>query len=402
MPIHYLQRTDYNMATNEALKARISTLLEAYDAQGIHRTGTDVDTVSAEWMAEEIKKLGLWPELVGFPFERLDIKTASLTLGETNIEGVPQYDGGVTGAEGITGKIGPLLTTASIGLVKVPPHENHPDAKKLIDARRNHRHDAFIAVTDEESVAPGIALMNSEDYLQPYGPPVLQVSSEHWQHLSAVASDGETVKLVIDVERTPTTAYNVQTRIAGWNNSASPLVVMTPRSGWWQCTSERGGGLAVWFEMMRTLAESGPRRPVIFTANTGHELSHIGLQVFLENNPKLIQSAHLWVHLGANFAAVKVPEMNALRFQASDENMQKQALDALAEQGIVPESVKPIPDRPSGEARNIFDGGGRYISLLGSNGLFHHPDDRWPHALDLDRTSAITQACNQLSLQLVS
>lgn len=32
------------------------------------------------------------------------------------------------------------------------------------------------------------------------------------------------------------------------------------------------------------------------------------------------------------------------------------------------------------------------ISLLGNNRLFHHPEDRWPEAVDLDRTLALNQA----------
>ncbi|MDE0350637.1 MAG: hypothetical protein OXM56_13135 [Gammaproteobacteria bacterium] len=30
------------------------------------------------------------------------------------------------------------------------------------------------------------------------------------------------------------------------------------------------------------------------------------------------------------------------------------------------------------EARDIHDPGGRYVSYLGTNPWFHHPDDRWP------------------------
>ena len=44
-----------------------------------------------------------------------------------------------------------------------------------------------------------------------------------------------------------------------------------------------------------------------------------------------------------------------------------------------------VGNRPLGEARNIYDGGGQYISLLGGNPLFHHPDDRWPDAIDMPK-----------------
>ena len=40
--------------------------------------------------------------------------------------------------------------------------------------------------------------------------------------------------------------------------------------------------------------------------------------------------------------------------------------------------------RPVGEARNVFDSGGRYASVLGPGPWFHHEDDRWTHAVDRD------------------
>ena len=48
---------------------------------------------------------------------------------------------------------------------------------------------------------------------------------------------------------------------------------MTPRSGWYSCASERGGGIACWLELMRTLNGRAPR-DVLFVASSGHELGH--------------------------------------------------------------------------------------------------------------------------------
>ena len=45
----------------------------------------------------------------------------------------------------------------------------------------------------------------------------------------------------------------------------------------------------------------------------------------------------------------------------------------------------PVSSRPLGEARDIYDGGGQFISLLGSNPLFHHPEDRWPHSVEMSK-----------------
>ena len=105
------------------------------------------------------------------------------------------------------------------------------------------------------------------------------------------------------VELEASSAINVQVTIKGKQPELSPLAIMTPRSAWWTCTSERGGGITVWLECIRQFAASPPARDVIFTANSGHELSHLGLDHFLRNHESLIKDAHAWLHLGANFGA---------------------------------------------------------------------------------------------------
>ena len=44
--------------------------------------------------------------------------------------------------------------------------------------------------------------------------------------------------------------------------------------------------------------------------------------------------------------------------------------------------------------------GGRYASQMGSNPLFHHPDDRWPDAMNIDKTRRTTKAMVRLVADL--
>ena len=91
--------------------------------------------------------------------------------------------------------------------------------------------------------------------------------------------------------------------VAGRDGTLDPVVVITPRSGWWRCAAERGGGLACWLEAIRAMAEARPARRVQFLASSGHELGHLGLDEFLLANPRLVGTAYAWVHLGANIGA---------------------------------------------------------------------------------------------------
>jgi len=189
----------------------------------------------------------------------------------------------------------------------------------------------------------------------------------------------------------------VQARIAGSDTGLAPLVIMTPRSGWWTCASERGGGIAAFLEMMRAIRERGAARDVLFTANTGHELGHTGLDHYLSANPALIRSARLWIHLGANFAAKYGA---GVRLQYSDEQARTLALAHARAQSVAPAVETPTTQRPWGEARNIYDGGGRFVSILGGNGLFHHPADVWPDAVDIDVTTSWVRALASMATEL--
>ncbi len=150
---------------------------------------------------------------------------------------------------------------------------------------------------------------------------------------------------------------------------------------------------------MRAINTQGPRRDVWFVATTGHELGHLGLEFFLHEHRGLLTGARAWIHLGANFAAAVSP---SVQFQASDPELETLGLEAMKNAGVPPDLRTPIESRPRGEAGNIFDGGGRYVSLLGANGLFHHPDDRWPEAVDLDKTVRLIHAFTELGILLAN
>lgn len=205
--------------------------------------------------------------------------------------------------------------------------------------------------------------------------------------------------VVIDAQRTTSTALNVTAQIEGRKPELSPVVVMTPRSGWWNCASERGGGLVLFLEIMRAVREAHTARTVIFTANSGHELGHLGLDRFIEDAPHLVKDAACWVHLGANFAAAVGPQV---RLQATNDGLLERVRTAMREQDVTADVETPVGQRPRGEARNIFDGGGRYVSLLGGNGLFHHRNDRWPAAVDVRKTEKLAAAFCNLTIAMAN
>jgi hypothetical protein len=350
------------------VQQRIGELIRVYEEQGHHRTGTDVDRISANWLADAVRQIGAEPVLEEFPLSRVDPVDASLAVDGRRIEGLPLFDGGFTAAAGIEGALGGL--NAPIGFFEVVA-PNTQEAGALGEARRQNRHRAIIVITC--GARPGFCPSNADSFLRPFGPPVLQVASEEAPFIAVSARRGAQAVLTAHVKRVQTEALNVVAVVPGTDKSLAPLVVMTPRSGWWWCASERGGGLACWLEIMRAMQAAKPARDVLFVASSGHELGHLGLDAFMARRPGLVPAAKAWIHLGANIGAAQGPGNH---LQASDDEMESMLAEAMTKTGLAIDGRLARGAVPRGEAENVHRGGGRYISIIGSNALFHNTGDR--------------------------
>jgi hypothetical protein len=376
------------------VQRRIGQVIHGYEEQGFHRTGTAVDQISGDWLANAVREIGLAPMREEFSLSRVDPVSASLVVNDRKVEGLPFFDGGFTTSAGIRGRLGNLGSEESIGLTEIPPNASATGA--LGDARRQNRHQAIVVIT--RGARPGFCPSNAESFLRPFGPPVLQVSSEDAPFLVDCTRQQAEAVLTAQVERTQSHAFNVVAAVSGTNKSMAPLVVMTPRSGWWWCASERGGGLACWLEIMRTIGDGKPVRDVLFVASSGHEIGHRGIDSFIERRPGLVSAAKAWIHLGANIGAAQGPGNH---LQASDDEMESMMAEAMVKVGLRIDQRVPRGTVPRGEAENVHRGGGRYISIIGNNDLFHNTSDRGPEAIDLNAierfASAFAMVTNSLA-----
>ena len=151
------------------MQQRIGTVIHAYEEQGFHRTGTDVDRISGDWLADKVRQIGLPPAREEFPLSRVDPVGASLAVNDRTIEGLPLFDGTFTSSAGIVGSLGSLNSEASIGFAEIPPNAAGADA--LGEARRQNRHPAIAVVT--RGSRAGFCPSNADSFLRPFGPPVL-------------------------------------------------------------------------------------------------------------------------------------------------------------------------------------------------------------------------------------
>jgi hypothetical protein len=135
---------------------------------------------------------------------------------------------------------------------------------------------------------------------------------------------------------------------------------------------------------------------VVLVATSGHEIGHLGADAFEAANPGIMRGAHAWLHLGANIGAV------GSRFvcQGSRQDWIDALGDTLARRNVRIDRVVPPGTMPVGEARNIFEAGGQYVSLLASAGpAFHHPDDDL-RQVDAARIASVADAVGDVAVRM--
>ncbi len=367
-----------------------SGIVQAYDAQGHHRTGQLADLESAKWLAREASALGASVVVEEFSIDRVEPATCHLEVDGRRIPGVPMFDAAFTGPDGVTGRLG-TEPGAEISLATLGPLSIYGPAYKPY--RRAPGSRALVTVT--KGGKDGLALFNAEHFLEPYGVPDLLVASGHGPALSEAAARGATVRVVADVRRVPSPVRNVVATVAGRDPSARSIVVMTPRSGWRHCASERGGGLACWLAVLAALRDAPPAATVMLVASSGHELGHIGLDDFMTKRPQLVSGA-TWFHFGANIGATG----SKLNLQSPNEDLRTLGTRELQAAGRPADSLSPPTQVPFGESRAIHRAGGRYLTFIGSNDLFHLAEDRWPYAVDPEAIARYATAAGRITLAM--
>jgi hypothetical protein len=172
---------------------------------------------------------------------------------------------------------------------------------------------------------------------------------------------------------------------------------------------------------MRVLHMRRPARDVVFVASSGHELGHLGIDEFVTRRPGIVAQSAGWIHLGANIGAAMLPATSSLlsednpqlrhatpvmgsgnTIQASDD-----AFEAVLSRAMVAENLgitrrNPRGTVPGGEAETVHRGGGRYLSVIGSNALFHNAADHGATAVNPGVIARFTKAFTAVAEALLA
>jgi hypothetical protein len=386
--------------SRDPLEQRIASVMQAYDAQGNHRTGTEIDNASAEWLARQARQSGAEASVEPFPFNRIDPQLCYLRIGGRRIDSVPVFDAAFTGPEGVHGTLGPLGSDAEIGLTESEPAKlNEPEIEQrdqVLKARRS-QHKAVVVLT-RGGIRPGLYLLNAADFRKPFGPPMLQVSSSESEWLQELAAARAEATLVAHVKQTAARAFNVTAKIAGSAPALPPLVFMAPRSAWWQCVTEQGSRLACWLEVIRALAAGKPARNCFFIALSGHELGLLGMDPYIKRRPDIIRRARAWIFFGSGIGAPRQPNL----IHASDGALEQWIVAALEKEGLTVNAKARQDSRARSEVGVVQQGGGRFVTLACDSDVYHNVADRWPEAVDIALLARYVRAFVNGALQLSS
>lgn len=366
--------------------------VSAFDASGVHRASTPGDYASGEWLSAQAREAGAEVSRMPVNLPRTVVEEAYLEFAGTRLDGLPMFDS--PPAAHIEGRFGPCGADCDIGYLELAPNAASIKGMSFETVRRESKHAAIVVATRVagESLAP----INAQYFHAPFGPPVLQVAGMHHEALAELAQSKGRVALVSRHRRDAAESFNVVAQVSAASHQGK-LVVLTPRTGWWESTAERGGGLVAWLAALHAAtglrAQQQLQREVHAFATCGHELGHVGLHHLLEEEARLLQASVQWLHLGANLGCASNA---ALTLRASEPADAEHMRTLLSTEGYPAESIRIDPiSTASGEARDVMEHGGKVLSMIGSNAHFHAASDRWPANVNVARVAAISRAVSR-------
>ena len=369
--------------------------IRAYEEMGDHRTGREADNSTTLWMMEELREVGVEADWQTWRFPRVEIHDASIRFGGWDIPAVPTYDCAFTDHRGVTGVLrrdnGPGIVVWKFG-----PDDQERMAAGIyssFELARQDGADGIILVMGDPDGYP--VVRNAERPLDPIDLPVLQVAPIDAEPiLDAIGSEAT---MIVDGGRVDAPAHNVVATIPGTDPGAAPVVLMTPKSGWYTCAAERGGGIVIWMEVAGRIAANPGRRTLNLVASSGHELHHLGFDHYIRELGDAAHEVHAWMHLGASIGS----RNGNPSYAASDEELFGVATDALNEQGLERRAF-PVGNAGFGEARNIGEINGRFVSFLGGHPYFHSPLDTYDRCVDPESLAKHTDAVERIVRAMIA
>ena len=393
--------------------------LARYISFGNKQSGGPGDEACGQWLEQELSAEGYRVERQRFSVPWFTSTDASLSAGAASADVWPEPIVRTTGPGGLTG---PLVRVdgagnsdrplaGAIALVDLPfarwSSMFWPQVKAPVDAAFAHGAAACVIVTNGPT---GKVIALNTDGRRPLhdGPMALLAPDQAAPFFAAAAANAE-ARLTIAGEGGRRPAFNLVGRID--RGRGRWVVVSTPRSGWFTCAGERGGGIAAWLHLARWARRALPDHDLAFVCNSGHEYQYLGAEELIAKLAPPPQATSFWLHLGANFAARDwhdtvgeprpLPGTDSQRFLVTTPGLLPIARKLFA--GLAGLAAPySSDDMSAGELSNILAAG--YGSVAGIFGVhrFHHVAEDDARCVSAAAVTETIMAFRQLLQRAVS
>ena len=380
--------------------------LRRYFAFGGKQAGGEGDKGCGDWLEAELRRLDFAVARQAIAVPWFEPRRCTLSCG---VESAPVWAQPIvvpTPDEGISGPIvrvdaaghAAALLAGAIALVDLPSGRwstvLSAEIRRPIEAAFAGGARAAVAVTNGPTGK--LIALNADGRRPLFAGPVALLAPEAAGPFLTAAARGAHATLHLTGRGGRRPAFNLIGRLD--RGRGRWLVVSTPRSGWFGCAGERGGGIAAWLHLARWASVSVMDFDLAFIANSGHEYSNLGAEEMLREAAPRPAETVFWLHLGANLAARDwhdsvgrlrpLPGTDSQRYLVVSPPLLSAARQVFA--GLAGLEAPYGSDVLSaGELTNIIAAG--YPSLAGVFGLhrFHHvaeDDERCVSAEAVART----------------
>jgi len=285
--------------------------LRCYIDFGNKQSGGPGDEACGAWLEDALARAGFATERQYFSAPWFEADRAELAAGEARARLWPQPIVQTTPAGGITA---PVVRVDAQGLAARPldgaialvdlAHARWssmfwPGVAGPVEAAFEGGAAACVIVTNGPSGK--IIALNTDGREPLYPRPMALLAPEDAAPFLAAAMEGREATLTLTGQGGRRQTFNLVGRLD--RGRGRWLVVSTPRSGWFTCAGERGGGIAAWLHMARWASRAAPDYDLAFVCNSGHEYQYLGAEELLHNVAPSPRETAFWLHLGANLAA---------------------------------------------------------------------------------------------------
>lgn len=393
--------------------ASVAGDLQHYVGFGGKQAGGEGDNACGAWLEAELREAGFAVErqIVSVPWFAPDI--CELACAGARAAVWPQPVVVPTAPEGISAPLvrvdaeghAAAALTGALALVDLPSGRWSSalasQIRRPVEAAFAAGAHAAILITNGPT---GQAIALNADGRAPLFPkPVALLAPRDARPFLAAAARGEQATLRLTGRGGRRPAFNLIGRID--RGLGRWLTVSTPRSGWFTCAGERGGGVATWLGLARWAGAAAPGCDLAFICNSGHEYEYLGAEEMLRSVAPRPGETLFWLHLGANLASrdwheavggtAPLPGPDSQRYLAVSPVLLDAARREFA--GLAgleaPYSSEALS---AGELTNIIRAGyGRVAGVFGVH-RFHHVADDDARCLSSEQVARTAAAFQRL------